>query len=62
VYSFGPKLALPGSYVGDIPFHGDHASLTDAGLIGLDQKIGVAGRISGRAERRGRSALMTAVM
>jgi len=32
---FGADVALPGSYIDDIRFHGDHAYLTDAGRPGL---------------------------
>jgi hypothetical protein len=35
IYPLGPQIALPGSYVDDIRFHGDHAYLTDAGRPGL---------------------------
>jgi len=35
VYTFGPNVALPGSYVDDIRFHGDHGYLTDAGRAGI---------------------------
>jgi hypothetical protein len=35
IYPFGPQAALPGSYIDDIRFHGDHAYLTDAGRAGL---------------------------
>lgn len=48
VYPFGPKVALPGSYVDDIRFHGTHAYLTDAGrpgLIVLDLESGEARRV-----------------
>lgn len=48
VYEFGPDVALPGSYVDDIRFHGDHAYLTDAGkpgIIVLDLKTGKARRV-----------------
>ncbi|TFW29211.1 L-dopachrome tautomerase-related protein [Duganella callida] len=48
VYEFGPGVELPGSYVDDIRFHGDHAYLTDAGkpgIIVLDLKTGQARRV-----------------
>lgn len=48
VYEFGPDTALPGSYVDDIRFHGDHAYLTDAGKAGiivLDLKTGKSRRV-----------------
>lgn len=48
VYNFGPDLALPGSYVDDIRFHGDHAYLSDAGrpgLIVLNLKTGKGRRV-----------------
>jgi hypothetical protein len=48
VYPLGPQIALPGSYVDDIRFHGDHAYLTDAGrpgLIVLDLRTGEARRV-----------------
>ena len=32
---FGPTIALPGSYVDDVRFHGDFAYLTDAGHPGI---------------------------
>lgn len=35
VIAFGPKIALPGSYVDDVRFHGDFAYLTDAGRPGI---------------------------
>ncbi len=35
VIPFGPDVALPGSYVDDVRFHGDFAYLTDAGKPGL---------------------------
>ncbi|WP_201266201.1 L-dopachrome tautomerase-related protein [Bradyrhizobium japonicum] len=35
IYPFGPPAALPGSYIDDIRFHGDHAYFTDAGRAGL---------------------------
>ena len=46
--SFGPSVALPGSYVDDIRFNGRHAYLTDAGkpgLIVLDLDTGQARRV-----------------
>ncbi|MBO4223856.1 L-dopachrome tautomerase-related protein [Bradyrhizobium neotropicale] len=48
IYPLGPRVALPGSYVDDIRFHGDHAYLTDAGragLIVLDLRSGEARRV-----------------
>ena len=51
VYSFGPSVAMPGSYVNDIRFHGDCAYLTDsgrAGLIVLNLKTGEARRVLDR--------------
>jgi len=48
VYPLGPDIALHGSYVDDIRFHGGHAYLTDAGragLIVLDLKSGLARRV-----------------
>ncbi len=35
VILFGPQIALPGSYVDDVRFHGDFAYLTDAGRPGI---------------------------
>ncbi|CCW18333.1 hypothetical protein EBBID32_26840 [Sphingobium indicum BiD32] len=35
VIRFGPDVALPGSYIDDVRFHGPHAYLTDAGRPGL---------------------------
>ncbi len=35
ILPFGPKIALPGSYVDDVRFHGDFAYLTDAGRPGI---------------------------
>jgi hypothetical protein len=48
IYPFGPRAALPGSYIDDIRFHGDHAYLTDAGragLIVLDLRSGETRRV-----------------
>jgi len=48
IYPLGLGVALLGSYVDDIRFHGDHAYLTDAGrpgLIVLDLKSGAARRV-----------------
>jgi hypothetical protein len=48
VIHLGPELALPGSYVDDIRFNGDHAYLTDAGrpaIIVLDMASGVGRRV-----------------
>jgi hypothetical protein len=48
VIQLGTDVALPGSYVDDIRFNGDHAYLTDAGragLIVLDLKTGHARRV-----------------
>ena len=48
IYPLGPQVVLPGSYVDDIRFHGDHAYLTDAGrpgLIVLDLRTGEAHRV-----------------
>ena len=48
VYPLGQDVALPGSYVDDIRFHGDSAYLTDAGrpgLIVLDLSSGKARRV-----------------
>jgi sugar lactone lactonase YvrE len=48
IYPFGPRAALPGSYVDDIRFHGHHAYLTDAGragLIVLDLRSGETRRV-----------------
>jgi major royal jelly protein len=48
IYPFGPQTALPGSYIDDIRFHGDHAYLTDAGragLIVLDLRSGETRRV-----------------
>ncbi|WP_340117874.1 L-dopachrome tautomerase-related protein [Pelagibius sp. 7325] len=48
IYRFGPDVALPGSYIDDIRFHGDHAYLTDAGrpgLIVLNLTSGAARRV-----------------
>lgn len=48
VYHFGPEIALPGSYIDDIRFNGDHAYLTDAGqpaLIVFDLRRGQARRV-----------------
>ena len=44
----GPDLALPGSYIDDVRFNGDHAYLTDAGkpgLIVLDMRSGTGRRV-----------------
>jgi hypothetical protein len=35
VIAFGPDIALPGSYVDDVRFHGQFAYLTDAGKPGV---------------------------
>ncbi|WP_394836308.1 major royal jelly family protein [Pendulispora rubella] len=35
VYTFDARVALPGSYIDDIRFHGEHAYLTDAGRAGI---------------------------
>jgi hypothetical protein len=35
IYTAGPDIAFPGSYIDDIRFNGRHAYLTDAGLPGL---------------------------
>lgn len=35
IIPFGPEIALPGSYVDDVRFHGDVAYLTDAGRAGI---------------------------
>lgn len=51
IYPFGPKIALPGSYVDDVRFNGDRAYLTDAGtpgLIVLDLRTGSARRVLDR--------------
>ncbi|ATI80016.1 L-dopachrome tautomerase-related protein [Sphingobium yanoikuyae] len=48
VIQLGPDLALPGSYVDDIRFNGDHAYLTDAGrpgIIVLDVATGMGRRV-----------------
>lgn len=48
VVPLGAKAALPGSYIDDIRFNGDHAYLTDAGrpgLIVLDLRDGSARRV-----------------
>ncbi len=48
VHYFGPEVALPGSYIDDIRFNGDHAYLTDAGrgaLIVLNLRSGQSRRI-----------------
>jgi hypothetical protein len=48
IYPFDATVALPGSYVDDIRFHGNHAYLTDAGragLIVLDLDTGSARRV-----------------
>lgn len=48
VIPLGPKAALPGSYIDDIRFNGDHAYLTDAGrpgLIVLDLRDGSTRRV-----------------
>jgi len=45
---FSADVALPGSYIDDIRFHGDHAYLTDAGrpgLIVLDLATGQSRRV-----------------
>ena len=35
IISFGPDIALPGSYADDVRFHGDFAYVTDAGRPGI---------------------------
>src|SRR5262249_38303792 len=48
VFALGPEIALPGSYIDDIRFHGDTAYLTDAGkpaIIVLDLTTGTMRRV-----------------
>ena len=48
VIRFATDVALPGSYVDDVRFHGRHAYLTDAGrpgLLVLDLDLGTARRV-----------------
>jgi len=48
IHHFSPAVALPGSYIDDIRFHGERAYLTDAGrgaLIVLDLRSGKARRV-----------------
>ncbi|MCK2244689.1 MULTISPECIES: major royal jelly family protein [unclassified Crossiella] len=48
IHHFADSVALPGSYVDDVRFHGRHAYLTDAGrpgLIILDLVTGTARRV-----------------
>lgn len=52
VYEFPAEVALQGSYVDDIRFHGKHAYLTDAGkpgLIVLDLETGTSRRVLNNA-------------
>jgi len=44
----GREITLPGSYINDICFDGGLPLSVMRVLIGLDLKIGVAGRIRGR--------------
>lgn len=48
VITFPATVALPGSYVDDVRFNGDHAYLTDAGrpgIIVLDMRTGTSRRV-----------------